>query len=256
VTQWPFWTHYIRLWALAHALFKSHMSTHTLSTLPSISSHSLTILSNYPSFFPFQPLSLCHTKESSISSITPLTSKNYCSWADDIKSWLQLNGLWRLVSGLERKPAGRAEVRDAAGNVVTPAMSPDVRVFIMDYKDDPILIWQTLKMSFIQQRTALHFNAYHVLLSIQKSESELLEGLISRVDEHIRIIKSLSPSSFTLDNLYDELAVMAIIRALPHSFDNIICTISVLNKFDKQSVIQLLRNMDQMHTNLSGVIVD
>ena len=65
------------------------------------------------------------TKESSISSITPLTSKNYRSWADDIKSWLQLNGLWCLVSGLERKPPGRAEVRDTAGNVITPAVDVD-----------------------------------------------------------------------------------------------------------------------------------
>ena len=98
----------------------------------------------------------------------------------------------------------------------------------------------TLKTTFIQQRTAPRFNAYHALLSVQKSESELLDRLINRVDEHIRIIKSLSPSSFTLDNLYDELAVMAIIRALPHSVDNIIHTILVLDKFDKQSVIQSL----------------
>ena len=164
--------------------------------------------------------------------------------------------------GLERKPAGRAEVRDPAGNVVTPAvdvdedklkqweikaekaagalktaMSPDVRVLIRDHEDDPILIWQTLKMSFIQQRTAPRFNAYHALLSVQNLESESLEGLINRVDEHIRIIKLLSPSCFTLDNFYNELAVMAIIRALSHSIDDVICTISVLDKFDKQSVI-------------------
>src|SRR6266404_7358829 len=49
-----------------------------------------------------------------------------------------------------------------------------------------------------------------------------------------------------------ELAVMAIIRALPHSFDEVICTISVLDKFDKQSVIQSLRNMEQTCSNLSG----
>jgi hypothetical protein len=78
--------------------------------------------------------------------------------------------------------------------------------------------------------------------------------VIRRVDEHIRIFKSLSPSSFTLADLYDELAVMAIIiRALSHSFNDVIYIISVLNKFDKQSVIQLLRNMDQMRNNLSGI---
>ncbi len=84
------------------------------------------------------------------------------------------------------------------------------------------------------------FNAYHALLSVKKSDSESLESVINRVDEQIRVIKSLSPSSFTLENLYDELAVMAIIRALPHSFDDVVWTISVLDKFDKPSVIQVL----------------
>ncbi len=181
---------------------------------------------------------------------------------------------------MERKPVGRAEVKDAHGNVVTPAadvdedklecweikaekaagalktaMSPDIKVLIRDGEDDPIFIWDTLKTSFIQQCTVPRFNAYHALLSVQKLDSESLEGLINRVDEHIRIIKSLSPTSFTMDNLYDELAVMAIIRALPHSFDDVIRTISVLDKFDKQSVIQMLRNMDQMRSNLSGTSI-
>jgi transposase InsO family protein len=194
-----------------------------------------------------------------------------------MKSWLQLNGLWRLVSGLEKKPASQPEVRDSTGAVTSPAVpadedklerweikagkaagalktaiSSDLRVLIRDCEDDPLLIWDTLRTSFIQQRTAPRFNAYHALLDVQKRDSESLEALINRVDEQIRIIKSLSPSTFTLTNLYDELAVMAIIRALPHSFDDVVRTISVLDKFDKQSVIQSLRNMDQTRSNLSG----
>ena len=213
----------------------------------------------------------------SISSISPLTSANYRLWADDMKSWLQLNGLWRLVSGQEKKPAPKPEIIDSSGSTVSPAvaldedklekweikaeraagalktgMSHDIKVLIRDCEDDPILIWETLKTSFIQQRTAPRFNAYHALLSVEKSDSEPLDTLINRVDEQIRVIKSLSPTSFTLDNLYDELAVMAIIRALPHSFDDIVQTISVLDKFDKQSVIQSLRNMDHTRTNLSS----
>ena len=109
-----------------------------------------------------------------------------------------------------------------------------------------------VRTSFVQQRTAPRFNAYHTLLSVEKSDSESLDSLINRVDKHIRVIKSLSPSSFTLDNLYDELAVMAIIRVLPHFFDDIMRTISILDKFDKPSVIQSLRNMDQTHINLSS----
>ena len=64
-------------------------------------------------------------KEASISTIPPLTSENYRSWADDIKSWLQLNGLWHLVSGLEQKPASRLEVTDSSGAVVSAAVALD-----------------------------------------------------------------------------------------------------------------------------------
>jgi len=131
-------------------------------------------------------------------------------------------------------------------------MSHDVKVLIRDCEDNPILIWETLKTSFIQQRTAPRFNAYHSLLSVERSDSEPLDSLINRVDKQIRVIKSLSPSSFTLDQLYDELAVMAIIRALPHSFDDVVRTISVLDKFNKPSVVQSLRNMDHTRANLSS----
>jgi len=165
---------YNRLWALARALFKSHASTLSFPTLLSYSTYSAPISPRYHSLFillsPTIFFTMSSTKESSISSITPLTSENYRSWADDMKSWLQLHGLWRLVSGSERKPAVMAEVRDTAGNVVTPAvdvdedklerweikaekaagalktaMSPDVRVLIRDGEDDPIFIWETLK---------------------------------------------------------------------------------------------------------------
>jgi hypothetical protein len=182
-----------------------------------------------------------------------------------------------LVSGSDKKPVEKPEIKDSSGNIVSKAvpldedklerwetkaeraagalktaMSQEVKVLIRDCEDDPVLIWDTLKTSFVQQRTAPRFNAYHALLSVEKSDSESLDSLINRVDEHIRVIKSLSPSSFTLDNLYDELAVMPIIRALPHSFDDVVRTISILDKFDKPSVIQSLRNMDQTRSNLSS----
>ena len=164
-------------------------------------------------------------KEPSISSITPLTSENYRSWADDIKSWLQLNGLWRLVSGLERKPVRRAEVRDTqSGNVVTLAvwMLDDgwVRALGNQGREgaEPSRLPcpQMSEFSSGTMRTtlfssgrpskchsfssALHHASMHTMpsLSVQKLESESLEGLINRVAfEHIMIIKSLSPSSFT-----------------------------------------------------------
>ena len=108
------------------------------------------------------------SKDTYVSSISPLTSKNYHIWADDMKSWLQLNGLWCLVSGSEKKPVEKPEVLDSKGLVVSPAVPPDkdkldrwetkaeraagalktamsheLRVIIWDCEDDPIQIWDT-----------------------------------------------------------------------------------------------------------------
>ena len=124
----------------------------------------------------------------------------------------------------EKRLAAKPEIKDAKGIVVSKAvaldedklekweikaeraagalktgMSHDVKVLIRDCKDNPLLIWETLKISFIQQQTIPHFNAYHALLSVEKSDSETLDSLINRVDKQIRVIKLLSPSSFTLD---------------------------------------------------------
>ncbi len=86
-----------------------------------------------------------------------------------MKSWLQLNGLWPLVSGSEKKPVEKPKVLDSKGHVVSPAVPPDedkldrwetkaeraagalktamsheLRVIIRDCEDDPIQIWDTL----------------------------------------------------------------------------------------------------------------
>ena len=65
------------------------------------------------------------SRDASASSIPALTGENYRLWADDMKAWLQLNGLWRLVSGSQKKPAGKPEVLDSKGAVITAAVPPD-----------------------------------------------------------------------------------------------------------------------------------
>jgi hypothetical protein len=59
-------------------------------------------------------------KDSALSSISALNSENYHLWADDMKPWLQLNGLWHLVSGQEKRPEAKPKVKDSRGHVVTP----------------------------------------------------------------------------------------------------------------------------------------
>ena len=88
--------------------------------------------------------------------------------------------------------AGKPEVLDSKSTVITAAAVPqtrilekweiqaeracgapktaishELRVLIRDCEDNPLLIWDTPKASFVQQKTAPCFNAYHTLLSTQ-----------------------------------------------------------------------------------------
>jgi len=122
-----------RLWALAHTV-----SLHVITFPPMLSF----ICAHPPSLLPpksfillpthslllFSPLSfaMASSKDpASISSILLLTSVNYCLWADNMKSWLQLNGLWCLVLGQEKKPAAKPEIKDSKGAVVSKAVALD-----------------------------------------------------------------------------------------------------------------------------------
>ena len=42
-----------------------------------------------------------------------------------MKSWLQHNGLWRLVSGQEKKLAAKPEIKDSKGQVVSKVVALD-----------------------------------------------------------------------------------------------------------------------------------
>ena len=59
------------------------------------------------------------------------------------------------------------------------------------------------------------FNAYDDLFSIRLAESESLSSLITRVDDVMIRIQGLRPSDFDITKVDDELAIMAMIRALP-----------------------------------------
>ena len=76
-------------------------------------------------------------------------------------------------------------------------------------------MWKALKEVHMQQKPTARFNAYEVLFSITKSNDESLPAVAARVEKAMHTIKDLRPSEFTLDELDDDLACMALIRSLP-----------------------------------------
>lgn len=66
----------------------------------------------------------------------------------------------------------------------------------------------------ISKEAETRFNAYDDLFSIRLQKSESLCSLIVRIDEVINKIKNLRSDNFDITNIDEELAIMAIIRAL------------------------------------------
>ena len=45
------------------------------------------------------------SSDNTMAKIKPLSNSNYPEWSGEMKAWLMQNGLWRLVSKKETKPA-------------------------------------------------------------------------------------------------------------------------------------------------------
>ena len=82
-------------------------------------------------------------------------------------------------------------------------------------EDDPIAMWELLQSYHQQKKPTNRFLAYEALLGIQKREDESLPALCSRVKAAQAAMKDTRPKDFDLAKLDNDLACMALIRALP-----------------------------------------
>ncbi|KAF9470393.1 hypothetical protein BDN70DRAFT_821434, partial [Pholiota conissans] len=78
-----------------------------------------------------------------LAKIKPLSHSNYPEWSGEMKAWLMRNGLWKLVSGKESKPAdGSAldkwenKAERAAGEIYL-LVENDQRVHFAGHEEDP-----------------------------------------------------------------------------------------------------------------------
>jgi hypothetical protein len=155
--------------------------------------------------------------DTGLDKIPKLNGSNYRLWVDQMKTHLMMSQLWMIVSGTETCPPkpgtqpsditskdflewkrDRKEYMEwmnkslKAAGILTSSMSPEVIVYIREHGEDPTKIWKTLQTTFIKPTSAPRFQAYQDLFSIKKDPSESLDGVINRVDEQVRIIKSLT----------------------------------------------------------------
>lgn len=119
--------------------------------------------------------------------------------------------------------AYRDKEEKAAGEILAH-MSRSQQTLVKDKLSDAKGIWDALKLVHVQQVPGTRFSAYNELFGIVKGPEETLPAVAARVEDALARVVELCPSSVTtatgvhsyaLADLDNELALMAMFRALP-----------------------------------------
>lgn len=203
------------------------------------------------------------------TSITPLNNSNYSTWKLEVTALLRTKGLFRLVNGQVTKPDTKLENADKlesyfdkleqAAGILVLTVGQDQRIHLSGMEDDPVQIWKKLEEVHMNKEPGTRFNAYDDLFSIRLGESESLSSLIVRVDDVMHRIQGLRPSDFDIKKMDDELAIMALIRALPQEqYGSFVSSLLLQKDLKKDSVQSAFKNEETNRKPRSspGVSVD
>jgi hypothetical protein len=108
----------------------------------------------------------------------------------------------------------RSACEKAAGDIYIH-LSQSQRAHVRGIEDDPIAMWDKLSSIHSQQVPGMRFGAYNELLSVTKQPDKSLQSVAGRVSEALVRVQELRPESFTIVQLNKELAIMAMLCALP-----------------------------------------
>src|ERR1700760_4744545 len=154
-----------------------------------------------------------------------LNEHNYQSWKSDAMTLLQSKGLYRLVTGRKTRPSTPGDAQEQWDNDAEKAagllgrmVDKSLRHHFRDYTEDPVRIWDTLKQLYTVVNSGMRFNAYDTLFLLKKKEDEKLEEFANRVVNSMQIVKDIHPQAFTIDDLDQELEVMAMLQGLPGNY--------------------------------------
>ena len=123
----------------------------------------------------------------------------------------------------------------------------DQRVHFRGHEEDPIKMWKLLEEAHLSKKPGARFNAYDDLFNIRKQDDETLVGMGVRIEKAMQTIQNLRPTTFTIDALDGELQCMALIRALPDEYRHLSSSLLLMDKLDKNVIMQAFRSEEQNH---------
>jgi hypothetical protein len=96
-------------------------------------------------------------------------------------------------------------------------------------EESPDKMWKTLEDIYVQKRPNSRFMALSSLLSISKQPEEPLPVVSTRVEQAVKDVKTLCPKDYTMEQLYDDLCCMAMIRSLGPDYSSFVSSISLMD---------------------------
>ncbi|HVH80081.1 MAG TPA: hypothetical protein VM782_11870, partial [Stellaceae bacterium] len=139
-----------------------------------------------------------------------LNNENYPEWKDNMTSWLQSLGLWRIVIGAKVGPADADDAGELerfeddklkAAGYIKRKVEKGQRAHFKSVESDPVKIWSNLEAAHLTKLPTERFNAYTDFFGITLGPDESLSSLMLRIDQAFQKILNLRPQEFTLEDL-------------------------------------------------------
>lgn len=187
-----------------------------------------------------------------------LNEGNYPTWKWDAEAYLRSQLLWGVTIGKYPRPVpivqltppsttpggggtvtiepSQSDINDwekvaeKATGAILRGIESSQRGLVLGVMDDPKAMWDALAAHHEQKRPATRFASYESLLSVQKRDNESLPALAVRVESALTAAQNARSPDFTLAQLDNDLACMALIRALPAKEYSHFCSLLLMKE--------------------------
>jgi hypothetical protein len=104
--------------------------------------------------------------------------------------------------------------KEKAAGKIFAHLSVSQQMHVKGKEDNPAAMWLALSTVHQQQVPGMQFTAYNNLFNVVKDADKLLPSVAGCVMEALSKMKVLCPSAFTINDLNEELALMAMLCSL------------------------------------------
>lgn len=184
------------------------------------------------------------------TSVPVLSKDNYPAWSRKMKAYFFLHDLYELVLGEDLKPTETDDQskwirrqRQAAA-AITMSIDETNAIHIDDISDDPVAMWKKLASMHNNKPPGTRFNAMDSLFGVTKEDSEDLAELMTRINGLLQRVKQLRPTDYKITDLDDELAIMAMLRALPDNYRHLRSSLLCQTNITREVVEEAFRAED------------